>query len=99
MNVEDNKEFDIDVVSEMMLETFEKTLDPNTNVYQVYILIKNGIRDNPNVNNYIKEIARIWGGCSQQNVVQAIDKLKHRLEKFARENEMKIIDNQFVDLR
>jgi hypothetical protein len=96
INIEDKSEFETDVVSELLLQAFENTLNPNTNVYQVYVLIRDGIRDRPEVKNYIKEIAKIWGGCSEQNVLQSIDKLKTRLEKFAIENGMAIVNNQFV---
>jgi hypothetical protein len=96
MNMEDKSEFETDVVSELLLQAFERTLNPNTNVYQVYVLIRDGIRDRPEVKNYIREIARIWGGCSEQNVLQSIDKLRTRLEKFAADNGMIIVNNQFV---
>ena len=97
MNIEDKSDFEVDLISSLIMDSFEHSLDPNTNVYQLYILIKNGInRDNPQIKNYIKEIAKIWGGCSEQNVVQAMNKLKNRLEKFAFEHNMVIVDNQFV---
>jgi DNA-directed RNA polymerase subunit RPC12/RpoP len=96
MNVEDKSELESDVVSKLLMEEFEHSLNPDTNVYQLYILIRDGInRDNPQIKNYIKEIATIWGGCSQQNVVQVMDKLKLKLQKFATDNSMMIINNQF----
>lgn len=85
------------VVSEEILKAFENTLDENTNVYNLYMLIKGGVnRDNPNIKNYIKTISTMWGGCSQQNVVQVMDKLKKKINDFARENNLDIIDNKFI---
>ena len=58
-----------------------------------------GIRDNPDVKNYIKEIAKRWGGCSDNNVVQNMDKLKVRVQKFASDNGFEIKGNQFVVIK
>lgn len=96
-NIVDKFEVESDVLSRIMIEEFEKTLTPNTNVYNLYILLKKGVnRDNPQVKNYIKEIAKMWGGCSDQNVIQAMDKLKLRLVRFANENDMEIKDGAFI---
>lgn len=93
----DTEDIETDILSKMLLEEFEKTLNPNTNVFSLYTLIKSGVnRDNPNIKNYIKTIAKLWGGCSEQNVVQNMDRLKSRLTKFAHEHNMEIVDNQFV---
>lgn len=89
-----------EVISEDIIDKFEKTLTPGTNVYSLYILLKSGInRDNPNIPNYIKEIARIWGGCSEQNVVQNMDKLKKKVLQFAEEEGYQIIDNRFIYMK
>lgn len=88
-----------EIVSEMMIAEFEKTLVEGTNVHSLYMLLKGGInRDNPAIKNYIKEIARIWGGDSEQNVVQTLNKLQARLIKFAEANNMTIKNNQFVEV-
>ena len=89
---------DEQIVSQIMIEEFEKTLVDGTNVKKLYILLKQGInRDNPNIKNYIKEIAKIWGGCSEQNVVQVLEKLQNRIIKFADECGYEIVDNKFVE--
>lgn len=86
-----------DIISQDMIERFEATLVPGTNVYNLYILLKSGInRDNPNITNYIKEIAKIWGGCSEQNVVQNIEKLRKKIIQFAEEQGCEIVDNCFI---
>lgn len=86
-----------DIISQDMVDRFEKTLAPGTNVHNLYILLKSGInRDNPNIANYIKEIAKIWGGCSEQNVVQNMDKLKKKIMQFAEEQGCEIVGNCFI---
>lgn len=86
-----------EIISQDLIDRFEQTLTPNTNVHNLYILLKNGInRDNPNIQNYIKEIAKIWGGCSDQNVVQNMDKLKSKIIQFAEDNGYNIINNCFI---
>jgi len=93
-------EIDENVISSMLLENFEQTLNRNTNVYKLYQLLVSGIdRDNPQIKNYIKEIARLWGGCSEQNVVQNMDKLKKKMQQFAYDNEMSIELCSFVDIK
>ena len=80
-----------------MMDRFESTLTPGTNVYNLYILLKSGInRDNPQISNYIKEIAKIWGGCSEQNVVQNMDKLRRKVTQFAEEQGCNIVGNCFI---
>ena len=75
------------VISDIVMARFEETLIPGTNVHSLYQMLKSGIdRDNPEVKNYIKEIARIWGGCSDQNVVQHLDKLRNRMRKYFEDN-------------
>lgn len=86
-----------DIISQDMVDRFEATLVPGTNVHNLYILLKGGInRDNPNIPNYIKEIARIWGGCSEQNVVQNMDKLRKKVIQFAEEQGCEITGNCFI---
>lgn len=86
-----------EIISESFIDSFEKTLTPNTNVYNLYVLLKSGInRDNPEVKNYIKEIARLWGGCSEQNVVQNMDKLKMKIIQFAKEQGCEVVNNCFI---
>ena len=86
-----------EIVSQDIVDRFEKTLTPGTNVYNLYILLKQGVnRDNPNIANYIKEIARLWGGCSEQNVVQNMDKLRRRIIQFAEEQGCEIVGNCFI---
>lgn len=89
---------DIDeIISQDMMDRFESTLTPGTNVYNLYILLKSGInRDNPQISNYIKEIAKIWGGCSEQNVVQNMDKLRRKVTQFAEEQGCNIVGNCFI---
>lgn len=86
-----------EIISEDFISKFEQTLNPNTNVYNLYILLRDGInRDNPEIPNYIKEIARRWGGCSEQNVVQNMDKLKVKIMQFAKEQGYEIVGNCFI---
>jgi predicted Zn-ribbon and HTH transcriptional regulator len=86
-----------EIMGQDIIDRFERTLTPGTNVYSLYILLKSGInRDNPNIPNYIKEIAKIWGGCSEQNVVQNMEKLRKKVLQFAEDYGYEIIGNQFV---
>ena len=86
-----------DIIGNDIISRFEATLVEGTNVYSLYILLKNGVnRDNPDIHNYIKEIARIWGGCSEQNVVQTMDKLKRKIMQFADEQGAVIENNSFI---
>lgn len=74
--------FEEDLISELTMSDFKSTLIEGTNVYKLYELLESGIdRDNPMIKNYIKEIATLWG-TSNQNVVQNLNKLKTRIEKF-----------------
>lgn len=96
MSIESDVE---EIMSQDIVDQFEKTLTPGTNVHNLYILLKSGInRDNPNIQNYIKEIAKIWGGCSEQNVVQNMDKLRKKIIQFAEEQGFEIINNRFIIL-
>lgn len=95
--IESMEEFEAELMFNMLMDEFEATLNKNTNVYQLYILIKGGInRNNPQVKNYIKEIADIWH-CSQNNIVQTMSKLKDKLIQFANDRDMDIVDYKFVE--
>lgn len=94
--VESTNNFEIEILSNMIMDEFEKSLPRDTNVYQLYILLKDGInRDNPEIKNYIKEIATMWQ-CSQSNIIQTMEKLKTKVYQFARENGMEVVNNKFV---
>ena len=87
-----------EVASRLLIEKFEATLKDGTNVKNLYLLLKSGINaDNPMIKNYIHEISVLWGGCSEQNVVQALNKLRDRMRKFADENGYEIVGNKFVE--
>lgn len=98
-NAEDSGELVEEIVlSQMLIEQFEATLVDGTNVKNLYELLKSGInRDNPDIANYIKEIAKLWGGCSSQNVMQTLIKLQDKLKKFADQHGFVIVDNKFVE--
>lgn len=94
--IDTEQEYD-DVITNDLIRRFEQTLKEGTNIYNLYILLKSGVnRDNPQIKNYIKEIARIWGGCSEQNVVQNMDKLRQKLTQFANEQGYEIVGNCFI---
>lgn len=94
--IDTEQEYD-DIITNDLIKRFEQTLTEGTNVYNLYILLKSGVnRDNPQIKNYIKEIARIWGGCSEQNVVQNMDKLRQKLTQFANEQGYEIVGNCFI---
>lgn len=85
------------IASAIMIEEFEATLPDGSNVKNLYELLKSGINsDNPMIKNYTKTIASIWGGCSEQNVVQTLHKLRKRMQDFARSKGFDIIDGKFV---
>lgn len=92
----DIDEFEAEMAFSSIMEQFENTLNKNTNIYQLYILIKSGInRENPDIKNYIKEIATMWR-CSQTNITQIMRKLQQKLVEFADENGMEIVNNRFI---
>lgn len=88
-----------DILIQMLMYEFEKTLDHSTNVYRLYeLMVVNGInRDNPHIKNYIKTISTMWGGCSQQNVLQNIYKLQAKFMKFLDDNDMTVMNGRLVD--
>jgi predicted RNA-binding Zn-ribbon protein involved in translation (DUF1610 family) len=96
-NLESDELFEDEVMSQMLVDEFEKTLVPNTNMYNLYVLLKRGVsRDNPNIDNYVKEIAKMWGGCSEQNVIQNINKLRSKVRQFAVEVGVDISNGMFI---
>lgn len=85
------------IANQMMIEQFELTLVEGSNVKALYELLKSGInRDNPMIKNYTKEIARIWGGCSEQNVIQTLYKLRKKILEFAESQGFTIRGDKFV---
>lgn len=85
------------ITSMMMIEEFEDTLPDGSNVKLLYELLKSGINsDNPMISNYTKTIAKMWGGCSEQNVVQTLHKLRKRMIDFADSKGFKIVGTKFV---
>ena len=85
------------IANQMMIEQFELTLVEGSNVKALYELLKSGInRDNPMIKNYTKEIARIWGGCSEQNVIQTLYKLRKKMLEFAESQGFTIRGDKFV---
>lgn len=103
-----NKADDTDEI-EMMIEQagdrdiisrFRETLDKNTRVYSLFVLLydEDINSDNPDVVNYMAEIARRWG-TSQTLVVQAKEKLKKRLLAFCAENDLEIKYNHFIQIK
>lgn len=85
------------IATEIMIKEFEDTLPDGSNVKALYELLVSGINsDNPQIKNYTKTIARIWGGCSEQNVVQTLYKLRKRMKDFAALKGFKIVGTRFV---
>lgn len=85
------------IASQMMIEAFELTLVDGSNIKALYELLKSGVnRDNPMVKNYTKEIARIWGGCSEQNVIQTLYKLRKKITEFAASQGFDIKGSRFI---
>ena len=85
------------IANQMMIEQFELTLVEGSNVKALYELLKSGInRDNPMIKNYTKEIARIWGGCSEQNVIQSLHQLRKKMLEFAESQGFTIRGDKFV---
>lgn len=97
----ESQDDDIDevVAIKMLVYAFEQTLNHDTNVYRLYeAMVKQGInKDNPLIKNYIKTISKMWGGCSQQNVLQNIYKLQAKFTKFLDDNGMKVKDGRLVN--
>lgn len=88
-----------DILTSMLIQEFEKTLDHSTNVYRLYdLMVVKGInKDNPYIKNYIKTISAMWGGCSQQNVLQNMYKLQAKFAKFLDDNNIAVRNGRLVD--
>lgn len=78
------------IVAEDFLQRFEDSLDPNTNVYKVYIMMKNGLRDDRDNRNYIVAIADALGGCSPTNAMLVVKRLRTRIDRFIKENDINV---------
>ncbi len=79
-NVIQEKDFVDDIIAELTIVEFKKTLNPGTNVYALFELLESGM-DRDSCDNYIKEISTLWGS-SQQNVVQNLKKLQNKYEDY-----------------
>lgn len=91
--IEDTGTYDI-------IERFRSTLDPNTKVYSLFVLLydEDINSSNPDVVNYIADIAKKWN-TSQTLVVQVREKLKCRLMKFCDSNGLEIKHNRFIQIK
>lgn len=89
-----------EIGADKIIEQFRSTLSPDTRVYDLFVLLydEDINSDNPNIINYIAEIARRWG-TSQVLVVQTKDKLKSRLIKFCQCNGYEIKGNRFIQVK
>lgn len=89
-----------DIGADVIIEQFRDTLDKNTKAYYLFVLMydQDINSDNPDVQNYIAEIARRWG-TSQTLVVQTKEKLKNKLLKFCMQNGYEIKDNRFIQIK
>jgi hypothetical protein len=85
--------------ADRIIEDFRSTLDKNTKAYYLFVLLydENINSDNPDIENYIKEIAKRWG-TSQTLVVQVKEKLKIKLLKFCQDKGLEIRDNKFIQI-
>lgn len=86
--------------SEKIIEQFRNTLDKNTKAYYLFVLLydEDINSDNPEIENYIKEIAHRWG-TSQTLVVQVREKLKSKLLRFCKDNGYEIKNNKFIQIK
>lgn len=89
-----------DVNAEDIIKEFRETLDKNTKAYYLFILLydENINSDNPDIENYIKEIAKRWG-TSQTLVVQVKEKLKIKLLKFCEDKGFEIKNGKFIQIK
>lgn len=89
-----------EIGADKIIEQFRSTLSPDTRVYDLFVLLydEDINSDNPDIVNYIAEIARRWG-TSQVLVVQTKDKLKSRLIKFCQCNGYEIKGNRFIQVK
>lgn len=83
-----------------IIEKFRETLEPNTKVYNLFVLLydEDINSDNPEVVNYIADIAKRWN-TSQTLVVQVREKLRGRLIKFCDANGLEVKYNKFIQIK
>lgn len=89
-----------DFSADDIIERFRRTLEPNTKVHNLFVLLydEDINSSNPEVVNYIADIAKRWG-TSQTLVVQVREKLKGRLIKFCDSNGLEIKHNKFIQIK
>lgn len=89
-----------DAGADSIIEDFRNTLDKNTKAYYLFVLLydEDINSDNPDVENYIKEIAKRWG-TSQTLVVQVREKLKVKLLNFCKDRGLEIKNNKFIQIK
>lgn len=89
-----------DIGADSIIEQFRDTLDKNTKAYYLFVLLYDEDINscNPDVINYIAEIAKRWG-TSQTLVVQTKEKLKNKLLNFCRDNGYEIRNNKFIQIK
>lgn len=89
-----------EIGADTIIEQFRETLNKDTRVYDLFVLLydEDINSDNPDIVNYIAEIAKRWG-TSQVLVVQTKDKLKSKLIKFCHCNGYDIRNNKFIQIK
>ena len=89
-----------DISADAIIEEFRDTLDKNTKAYYLFVLLydEDINSDNPDIENYIKEIAKRWG-TSQTLVVQVKEKLKVKLARFCEDKGLEIKNNKFIQIK
>jgi hypothetical protein len=78
-------DFGEELAASQFVIDFERTLTPGTNVHKVYCLLRDGLRDDMDVDNYIGAIAEALGGCSSTNAMMVVKKLRKRVAAFSEE--------------
>jgi hypothetical protein len=83
-----------------IIERFRDTLEPNTKVHSLFVMLydEDINSDNPEVVNYIADIAKRWN-TSQTLVVQVREKLRCRLQRFCSINGLEIKHNKFIQIK
>lgn len=83
-----------------IIERFRQTLDANTKVHSLFVLLydEDINSDNPEIVNYVAEIAKRWG-TSQTLVLQTKEKLKTRLIRFCENNGYEIKGSKFIQIK
>lgn len=100
--VDDNDEYEdlVDnMTSKMIVEEFRQTLEKGTRLYSLFHMLydKNINNSNPNVKNYMADIAKEWG-TSQNLVVQSRDKLRLKFIRFCDDKGIQILNNKFDEV-